>query len=254
METLCGRLKKMRAEHQLPVRYFLVFKDDEPAEIELNRLVGQTLKLEHTGRIFCCHCGRLTRKSFSQGYCYPCFKNLAETDQCIMSPEKCHFDAGTCRDPAWAESNCMQQHVVYLSNTSGLKVGITRGTQVPTRWIDQGAIQAAPIATVSRRQLAGFVESSLKQHVSDRTQWQRMLKNETEEMDLGAQWKQLQQQAIESLRDLQADHGDSAIELHDSIETTQINYPVNSYPGKIKAHNFDKNPLLEDVLIGIKGQ
>lgn len=254
MQTLCGRLKKMRAEHEQPVSYFLVFKDEDVGEIDLNSLLGKTLKFEHTGRIFCCHCDRLTRKSFSQGYCYPCFTRLAETDQCIMSPEKCHFDKGTCRDTEWAEANCMQKHVVYLSNTSGLKVGITRGTQVPTRWIDQGAIQAMPIATVSRRQLAGFVETSLKQHVSDRTQWQRMLKNETSEMDLAAKWKQLQKEAQQALQDLQNEHGESAIELHESMDSADFSYPVKNYPEKIKAHNFDKTPILEDVFVGIKGQ
>lgn len=254
MRTVTGRLKKMRTENQRPVRYFLAFKDGNPEEIELNPLLGKTLRIEHTGRIFCLHCGRLTRKSFSQGYCYPCFQSLAETDQCIMSPEKCHFANGTCRNPEWGEENCMQEHVVYLSNTSGLKVGITRGTQVPTRWIDQGAIQAMPIATVNRRQLAGFVETGLKEFVSDRTQWQRMLKNETDKIALATQWQELQQLATDTLTELQKEHGKESITLHDSNEETDISYPVNNYPSKVKAHNFDKEPILDDVLTGIKGQ
>lgn len=256
-----GRLKKMRTESGDPVRYFLAFEQHETTagqqqhdEIELNPLIGKSIRIEYTGRIFCCHCGRLTRKSFSQGYCYPCFSKLAQTDQCIMSPEKCHFEQGTCREPEWAEKNCMREHTVYLSNTSGLKVGITRDTQVPTRWIDQGAIQAIPVATVSRRQLAGFVENSLRQHVSDRTQWQRMLKNETEVMALDEQWQQLREAAAEELESLQQQHGESDIVLHDDRESVTLNYPVNQYPEKVKTHNFDKDPVLENELSGIKGQ
>lgn len=245
----------MRSEHQDPVRYLLTFEDQAEGDaVCLNTLLNTRLRIEFTGRIFCCHCGRSTRKSFSQGYCYPCFSRLAETDQCIMSPEKCHFHEGTCRDTEWAAANCMQPHTVYLSNTSGLKVGITRGTQVPTRWVDQGAIQAVPVAKVSSRQLAGFVEHKLRQHVSDRTQWQRMLKNETEAMDLTQQWQQLHSNAESELQTLKAQYDEKDIVLQHAQETTKINYPVEQYPQKIKAHNFDKEPVLEDKLKGIKGQ
>ncbi len=245
----------MRTEHHDPVRYFLAFEDQPETEaVCMNSMLNKTLRIAFTGRIFCCHCARLTRKSFSQGYCYACFSRLAETDQCIMSPEKCHFHEGTCRDAEWAAKHCMQPHTVYLSNTSGLKVGITRGTQMPTRWIDQGAIQAVPIATVSSRQMAGFVEHGLRQHVSDRTQWQRMLKNETDPMDLALQWQQISNKAQEEFQTLKAQYGDEDIVLHEANESTEINYPVEQYPQKIKAHNFDKEPVLEDELKGIKGQ
>lgn len=249
-----GRLRKMRTELAAPTNYTLILDNDEQIEIPLNALIGQPLKIEFTGRIFCCNCDRLTRKSFSQGYCYTCFRKLAETDQCIMSPERCHFDAGTCRDPEWAESHCMRPHVVYLSNTSGVKVGITREDQVPTRWIDQGAVAAIPIASVSRRQLAGFLEAGLREHVSDRTQWQRMLKNEAPQIELEHEWQALQQKSAQFLADLQEEHGMENIALDTSPVGTEILYPHEQPPEKVKTHNFDKNPVLQDVLTGIKGQ
>jgi len=244
----------MRTQNTVPASYFLRLDGAEIDDIELNPLLGRQLSFEFSGRIFCVHCNRLTRKSFSQGYCYACFRRLAETDQCIMSPERCHFDAGTCRDPEWAQTHCMRKHIVYLANTSGLKVGITRDDQMPTRWIDQGAIQAVPIAFVARRQLAGLVEEKLREHISDRTQWQRMLKNDTSEVDLAGEWNTLKHNADAELQSLVQEHGTSAIELLDVKHITTVAYPNEQPPAKIKTHNFDKTPLLKDELIGIKGQ
>ncbi len=138
-----GHLKKLSITgagddpYTLNAEYFLRLDDEE---IRLNDYLGQTLMLDFAGDIHCQACGRKTNKSFNQGYCFPCFNKLAECDACIMSPEKCHFHLDTCRDPAWGERRCMQDHYVYLANSSGLKVGITRGSQVPTRWFDQGAV------------------------------------------------------------------------------------------------------------------
>ena len=136
-----GQLHKMRSRLDNPVSYFMVLGEETFA---LNTLIGKKLTLEFLGQINCVHCGRNTNKSFNQGYCYPCFQKLAQCDSCVISPEKCHYDAGTCREPVWGDEFCMQDHIVYLANSSGLKVGITRASQVPTRWIDQGAIQALP--------------------------------------------------------------------------------------------------------------
>jgi len=249
-----GRLRKMRVEKSDPIRYFLRLEGSEPDEYPVSSVIGSTLKLEHTGRIFCCHCQRLTKKSFSQGYCYNCFRSLAETDQCIMSPEKCHFDQGTCRDPEWAQTHCMQPHTVYLANTSGLKVGITRGDQIPTRWIDQGAVAAIPIAVVSRRQLAGFVEDEIRKKISDRTQWQRMLKNEVPDIDLQQEWETIQEDADVALDSLQEEHGSGDITFNLAPEQTDLSYSHNNAPSKIKTHNFDKSPVIESTLTGIKGQ
>jgi hypothetical protein len=124
-------------------------------QLPLNPLLGQTLELRYAGEIRCIHCDRSTSKSFNQGYCYPCFKRLARCDSCIVSPQKCHYDAGTCREPDWGEANCMIEHFVYIANTSGLKVGITRGTQVPTRWIDQGRRRRCPCTASARVSIRG---------------------------------------------------------------------------------------------------
>ena len=167
-----GKLRKMITRHEDTVAYEMPLGD---ARVAVNSLLGRSLALEYTGTISCINCDRVTSKSFNQGYCYPCFTRLAACDSCIMSPEKCHYHEGTCREPEWGEANCMIDHVVYLANTSSLKVGITRISQVPTRWMDQGATHALPIFRVQTRQQSGFVEVLFKDHVSDRTSWQANL-------------------------------------------------------------------------------
>lgn len=140
-----GPLQKMRTRLSGLVSYELQLAEQS---IALNPLMGKSFKLTYTGQIFCVHCNRPIKKSFNQGYCYPCFTSLAQCDMCIMKPETCHYEAGTCREPDWAQKFCFQPHIVYLANSSGIKVGITRQTQLPTRWIDQGAVQALPIFKV----------------------------------------------------------------------------------------------------------
>ena len=163
-----GFIRKMKTELASPVHYQLPVGDDL---FDLNSRLGKTLKLNFTGQLQCLNCSRPTKKSFSQGYCYPCFKKLAACDLCIMKPETCHYAAGTCREPEWGQANCMITHFVYLANSSGLKVGITRHTQVPTRWIDQGAIQALPIYKVQTRLDSGRLETTLGTMVKDKTNW-----------------------------------------------------------------------------------
>jgi hypothetical protein len=250
-QLACGSLGKMHTQLHDPVSYTLVLADQKVA---MNELLGKTIALEFNGTITCCHCGRLTKKSFNQGYCYPCFKRLAQCDSCIMSPEKCHYFAGTCREPEWGETHCMQDHFVYLANSSGIKVGITRGTQLPTRWIDQGAVQAMAVIRVQTRQQSGLVEMVLKQHISDRTAWQRMLKGQIETLDLPRIWEDLRAQVMPELLELQQTHGLQAIALLDEPDVVDVAYPVLQYPDKVKALNFDKQPRVEGTLMGIKGQ
>lgn len=221
--------------------------------LPLNDRLGQPLSLTWTGAIACTHCGRATKKSFAQGYCYPCFKRLAQCDTCIMKPETCHYYQGTCREPEWGEKHCFQPHIVYLANSSGLKVGITRKTQMPTRWLDQGAIQALPIMEVETRQQSGFVEELFKEAVSDRTNWRAMLKGEVAELDLYAERDRLFNELGDGLRQLSAIHGENAIRKLDAT-AQQFEYPVNTFPSKVTSHNFDKQPHVEGLLQGIKGQ
>lgn len=249
-KVMLGTLSKMKStlgevvEYQLPVGEEFV---------PLNPLIGKTLKLTHTGNIFCDACGKKTKKSYSQGHCYPCMKKLARCDMCIMKPETCHYAKGTCREPEWGDTHCMVPHYVYLSNTSGLKVGITRHTQLPTRWIDQGATQALAILRVKTRQLSGLVEIALAEMVADKTNWRAMLKGDNKDIDLKSEAQRLLP-AIESrINELLALYGEDAVERLDE-ELVNIQYPVTQYPTKISSHNFDKEPVVEGTLLGIKGQ
>lgn len=247
-----GHLKKMHNEHsEGSIQYQLPLDDQR---IPLNDKIGQRLRLVHTGDIHCSHCGRKTKKSFAQGHCYPCMTKLASCDICIMSPERCHYAAGTCREPEWAEQFCMTDHIVYLANSSGLKVGITRVNQMPTRWMDQGAVAALPIMRVATRQLSGLVETLCKEFVADKTNWRAMLKGDVKECDLKLEAEQLLENIESGLKTLRAEHGDMALESLDEQDEWLFEYPVMQYPTKIASHNFDKDPVVEGVLQGIKGQ
>ena len=249
-----GHLSKMVAAigtQSDPVQYSLPL--DEHL-LPLNPLLGQSLQIEFAGAIRCTHCGRASKKSFNQGYCYPCFKKLARCDRCMVSPEKCHFEQGTCREPEWAEQYCMTDHIVYLANSSGVKVGITRGNQIPTRWIDQGATQALPIMRVATRYQSGLVEDVFRQHVADRTNWRAMLKGNAAAIDLSAVRDQLFEQCSVELEELVTRFGLQAIRPIDEADSIDICYPVIEFPIKVSSFNFDKNPMVEGILMGIKGQ
>lgn len=246
-----GAIAKMRTELSNPVQYRLPIGD---SEVAMNPLIGKRLRLEFLQDITCCHCGRKTKKSFNQGYCYPCFTKLAQCDNCIVSPEKCHYDAGTCREPAWGEANCMIDHYVYLANSSGLKVGITRGTQIPTRWMDQGAVQAVPLLRVSTRRQSGLVEVACKAFVADKTNWRTMLKGEAESIDMAQAAAEILSKASGDIAALQGEFGINNIQVLDQAEPVTIDYPVEEYPAKVNSFNLDKEPLIEATLKGIKGQ
>ncbi|MEP3856296.1 MAG: DUF2797 domain-containing protein [Porticoccus sp.] len=252
MPDYSGHLKKMRvALADGPVQYGLPL-DDEC--LPLNDLLGQTLRIQYSGTIHCIHCGRRSNKSFSQGYCYPCFTKLAQCDTCIVSPEKCHYFEGTCREPEWGEQHCMVDHIVYLANSSGVKVGITRESQLPTRWIDQGALQALPIMRVKTRQQSGLVEDVLRQYVADKTNWRTMLKGEIVPADLPAIRDALFDRTETQLTALEDRFGLQALQRLDDAVPMNIDYPVLEYPTKVTSYNLDKVPSLEGTLLGIKGQ
>lgn len=252
-EVYNGHLAKMPAQLDADGNVTYTLKLDEAA-VELNQYLGKSISLRFLGAIHCSHCGRKSNKSFSQGYCYPCFKKLPQCDICMMSPERCHFDAGTCRDPVWAEGFCMSDHIVYLAKSSNAKVGITRITQVPTRWIDQGAVEAMPLFRVSTRQQSGLLEDALRQHVADKTNWRAMLKGEVAEVELTELASQLTEACASQIEALQQEHGVQAIQLLSEPQIQPIKYPVIEYPSKIKTHNLDKTELVEGTLLGIKGQ
>ena len=248
-----GHLEKMHTsldengsvEYQLPL---------DEQRIPLNKFIGSRVSLEHLGDIHCIHCGRRSKKSFSQGYCYPCFTKLPQCDSCIMSPEKCHFHHGTCRDPEWGEKFCFTDHFVYLANSSGVKVGITRGNQLPTRWIDQGATQGLPIFRVQTRYQAGLIEDRLREHIADKTHWQRMLKGNADAVDLTVLRDELMVKSESELELLEQEFGLQALQRLFTETTTEIDFPVTVWPEKVKSFNLDKQPQIDGLLQGIKGQ
>ena len=238
-----GQLHKMKTTATTPVSYHLVLGEEEH---DLMSFRGQKSKLTCTGQIRCISCNRPTKKSWQQGHCFPCTQKLAACDICIVKPELCHYAQGTCREPEWGEAHCLKPHIVYLANSSGLKVGITRESQVPTRWMDQGAMQALPIMRVSERLKSGQVEIIFGELVADKTHWQKLLKGMPEVLDL------------ESIRD------DLMVQIGARLETygpellkvpvQHFSYPVTQWPEKIKSYNPEKVPVIEDRLMGIKGQ
>ncbi|HDZ09090.1 DUF2797 domain-containing protein [Pseudohongiella sp.] len=246
-----GLMRKMHSRLQAPVDYGLPLAD---TVTPMNALLGKTVRLRYTGTIQCVHCGRNTNKSFNSGYCYPCFQSLAQCDSCIIHPEKCHYDRGTCREPAWGEEFCMQDHIIYLANSSGIKVGITRATQVPTRWVDQGAVQALPIVRVRTRLQSGALEVMFKQHVADKTNWRDMLREGDQVVDLHAEKARLLDLCHDDLQELTQRFGFHAISVLNGIDPIEISYPVQGFPDKITSYNFDKDPLVEGTLLGIRGQ
>ncbi len=171
-----------------------------------------------------------------------------------MSPEKCHYDQGTCRDPSWGEEYCFTDHYVYLANSSGVKVGITRGSQVPTRWIDQGATQAMPIFRVKSRYQAGLIEDCLREHIADRTHWQKMLKGNSEAVDLEQIRNSIVVKSESGLDAIEKKFGLLAIQRLYHQKVVEVNFPVLGFPEKVKSLNLDKQPIVEGILQGIKGQ
>jgi hypothetical protein len=250
-----GHIRKLAVSLKNPVEYQIPVGDNK---LDLTKQVGKKIKLDFTGDISCIHCGRKIKKSYQQGYCFPCTQRLAECDTCLIKPELCHYQEGTCREPEWGETHCLQDHFVYLSNTSGVKVGITRQTNIPARWIDQGANQALPILRVSDRLLSGKAEVILKAHVADKTDWRKMLRGRAEPIDLIERKEQLFEECRAELEACVVDYK-SPDEREPSIEfldekIIEIEYPVQQYPEKVKSLNFDKQDQIHSTLLGIKGQ
>jgi len=237
-----GNLSKMRVKLDSPVSYELHLGEEV---VPMNELIGKELKFSYEGRINCIICGTKTKKSFAQGFCYRHFMSAPEASPCIIRPELCEGHLGNGRDVEWEQDHHVQPHIVYLALTNGMKVGVTREQQVPTRWIDQGAWKAVKFAETPNRYLAGMIEVSMKDHLSDKTNWQRMLKNQMNmELDILEEKSRL-------LDLLPADYADYQ---SSNDEVTEIHYPVEAYPEKVKSLSFDKMPEIEGTLVGIRGQ
>ena len=239
--TYEGVLTKMQTEFSNPIQYYLVFED---SFLNVNQLLGKSMEINFVG-YQCLNCGK-KKKIFRQGFCYDCFMSSAAVGDWIMKPELSTAHLGIAdRDLEYEMKVQLQPHIVYLASSSEVKVGVTRGTQVPTRWIDQGASYAISIVEVPNRYLAGITEVTLKNHFVDKTNWQKMLKNEISQIDLI-----LEKGRVKDLL---------PVDVHDfyypeKIEVTELIYPVLQYPVKVTSLNLDKTPNYTGRLTGVKGQ
>ena len=241
---LNGNIAPMETSLAEGMAHYKLSFDDQM--VDMNSLVGQHIELTFNETIRCANCGRITRKSYSQGYCFPCAHSLAKCDLCIMKPETCHYHLGTCREPDWGLSNCFKPHVVYLANTSATKVGITTKDRFLSRWIEQGAVSGLTILEVKSRLESGLFEVKLKEFVSDKSNWRKMLTNEVKLSNLVNKKNSLLKEVSGFVDDLDAQT------LPDDV--INIDYPVLKYPTKVVSLSFDKNPVISGVLNGIKGQ
>jgi len=238
--TYKGVLKKMKTEIASPVQYYL---DMETDFLNMNQLLDQSISIEFQ-KYQCLNCGK-DKKIFRQGYCYDCFYKMPQTGDWIMRPElsTAHLNKED-RDLEFEKEVQLQPHIVYLANSSNVKVGVTRKTQVPTRWIDQGAHEAIEVVEVPNRYLAGITEVALKEHVADKTNWRKMLTNNLVDADLNKEKEKLAEFIPEEVK---------SYFLENSKEL-EIEFPVLQYPTKIKSLNLEKSPDYTGILKGIKGQ
>jgi hypothetical protein len=235
-----GVLTKMKTELQKEVQYYLIFETDF---LHLNQILDKTISINFL-RYQCLNC-KLQKKIFAQGFCYSCFTSIPQSGNWIMNPELSTAHLGIeDRDLDYEKQVQLKPHVVYLANSSNVKVGVTRKTQIPTRWIDQGAHEAIEIVEVPNRYLAGITEMALKQHVSDKTNWRKMLTNDILDLNLEEEREKLKEYLPEAAKEYYLANN----------KETEIVFPVLEYPKKVKTLKLTKTPYFEGVLKGIKGQ
>ncbi|SHG02005.1 Protein of unknown function [Arenibacter palladensis] len=235
-----GVLRKMQTELADPIQYYLIFDGDF---LNLNQVLNKELTISFI-KYQCLNCGE-DRPIFRQGFCRTCFYEIPTAGDWIMRPElsTAHLDQED-RDLEYEKKVQLQPHIVYLANSSNIKVGVTRKSQVPTRWIDQGAHEAIEIVEVPNRYLAGVTEVALKEHIGDKTNWRKMLTNDVDDEDLVAYRNKLKKYIPE----------EAAAYYIESNTETHLEFPVLQYPKKVKSLNLDKTPTYTGVLKGIKGQ
>ena len=239
--TYQGTLTKMQTEIGNPIQYYLVF---ENSFLNVNQLLGKEIEIVFDG-FQCLNCSK-ERKIFRQGFCYDCFYSSPAVGDWIMKPELSTAHLGIeDRDLDYETRVQLQPHIAYFASSSEIKVGVTRNTQVPTRWIDQGAEQALAIVEVPNRYLAGITEVALKNHFADKTNWRKMLTNEITTFDL-----------LDEKNKVQKLLPNEVLEYFDinAFNVTPLQYPVLQYPKKISSLSLDKTPNFQGKLMGIKGQ
>jgi len=236
-----GDIHKMETELADVVQYHLRLGEHR---ILMNDLIGKKIHMTFKG-YHICFCGKEKKKVFAQNFCYNCFQTLPQASPSVMRPELCQAHLGIGRDIEWEKANFVQPHFVYLASTDTVKVGVTRAVQIPTRWIDQGAKRAIRLAETPHRHLAGVIEVALKKHMKDKTNWRNMLKGvDNLEIDLVAEKERVIELLPEELKQY----------VVDDNEVTEISYPVERFSLKPKSLSFSKQPEIEGVLAGIRGQ
>ncbi len=230
-----------------PISYELCFADHEQS-LE----IGRPVQIIWDGLISCVACQRSIKKSYQGGYCYLCFRDLARCDICIVKPERCHYHLGTCREPEWGLQHCFTEHVVYLANTTGVKVGISRATNIPTRWMDQGATEACILLRCSNRRISGLIEVHLAEFIADKTKWRDLIcgRNITE-LDLF--------ELHEKWCDYLKGHLQNIPEAVDQVcwepfKRWQISFPVSEFPKKAVSLKLVAGENDLGLLLGVKGQ
>jgi hypothetical protein len=247
MKTLFeGHLTKMSfnnlgSEYYIKPNYFI----QSPQNLfDVNSYIGKRLTLTYAGRITCISCGKDTKKSYGQGYCYPCFISVPQTEECVLRPELCRAHEGIARDLEYAKENCLVDQIVYLALSGGLKVGVTRYHQVPNRWVDQGANKAVKLVIAKNRYTAGVIEVTLKKILADKTNWRKMLMGNDLDISLvGEKHKALEYLNHYGLEYIPADDTEYRIE-----------YPIKEFPSKVVSTDLEKEPTFSGLLSGIKGQ
>ena len=236
-----GSISKLTCEFKNPILYKFNIGNQS---FDLNNYIGKNIKIKFLDKINCIECGNKIKKTFMQGFCYPCFIKSPKTSECIFKPHLCRAHLGESKDMEWSKKYCLSDQYVYLSITSNLKVGVTRYTQIPNRWIDQGAHHAIKLAKVPNRYLAGMIEIELSKYISDRTQWRKMLQGNYEQIDLINKKKELAK--------LLSSEYQKYIITDNTIQN--LFYPQLNQLEKIKSINIEKTPLIDGEITGIKGQ
>ncbi|TNJ41886.1 DUF2797 domain-containing protein [Tamlana fucoidanivorans] len=238
--TYQGVLTKMRTEFLSPIQYYLVFENDF---LNINQLLNRTIDIQFV-KYQCLNCGQ-DKPIYRQGFDKQCFYEVPQAADWIMRPELSTAHLGKeDRDLEYEKAMQLQPHIVYLANSSNVKVGVTRKSQVPTRWIDQGAHEAIEIVEVPNRYLAGITEVALKDYVSDKTNWRKMLKNDIEDENL-VEWRERLAAYIPE---------ETKAYYIESNKETNLDFPVEQYPEKPKSLNIIKSQRYSGKLVGVKGQ
>ena len=244
--TFSGNIRKMKSSLKDEVEYVLPLYNNLQKNhfVPMNQFIGSTINISFNGLINCVETGRKINKTYGEGMCYDAWKNSPMAVESIIRPELSRIHEGIAlRNENWERENHLQPHYVYLTKTGGIKVGVTRAINLPYRWIDQGAVEGLVIAETPYRQAAGLIEIALKQHISDKTNWRKMLTND------------LVDDLLEDVRDQLLDK--IPVDLKQYVvkkEMLKISFPVIEYPQKVASLKLNKIPEIEMKLMGIKGQ